>query len=50
MAMVIAGLLISGVLGFALGLFAFRVKSRWCPDCGAWTYRHRPAQPWVSRW
>ncbi|SCL22483.1 Helix-turn-helix domain-containing protein [Micromonospora inyonensis] len=22
-------------LGFLLGLFAFRVKSRWCPRCGA---------------
>ncbi|MEE6261612.1 hypothetical protein [Plantactinospora sonchi] len=24
-----------GVLGFAAGLFLFRVKSRWCPQCGA---------------
>lgn|GEM_PF-1408261 len=23
--------------GFLLGLFAFRVKSRWCPRCGATT-------------
>ncbi len=22
------------VPGFLLGLFAFRVKSRWCPRCG----------------
>ncbi|HZN18254.1 MAG TPA: hypothetical protein VFB84_08735 [Micromonosporaceae bacterium] len=22
------------VLGFLSGLFAFRVKSRWCPACG----------------
>lgn len=25
----------AGLLGFATGLFAFRVKSRWCPECGA---------------
>ncbi|MGW0434080.1 hypothetical protein ACWDV4_16265 [Micromonospora sp. NPDC003197] len=23
--------------GFLLGLFAFKVKSRWCPRCGAST-------------
>jgi hypothetical protein len=22
-------------LGFLLGLFAFRVKARWCPKCGS---------------
>ncbi|SCF15493.1 hypothetical protein GA0070618_3576 [Micromonospora echinospora] len=22
------------VLGFLLGLFAFRIKARWCPRCG----------------
>jgi hypothetical protein len=22
-------------LGFAAGLFTFKVKSRWCPTCGA---------------
>lgn len=21
--------------GFAAGLFTFKVKSRWCPECGA---------------
>lgn len=26
-----------GVTGFAVGLFAFKVKSRWCPACGHWT-------------
>jgi hypothetical protein len=25
------------VVGFAAGLLAFRVKSRWCPECGATT-------------
>ncbi|SCE75890.1 hypothetical protein GA0070618_0697 [Micromonospora echinospora] len=25
------------VPGFLLGLLAFRVKSRWCPRCGAYT-------------
>jgi hypothetical protein len=24
-------------LGFLVGLFAFRIKSRWCPHCGATT-------------
>ncbi|MFY1668825.1 hypothetical protein ACN27G_02530 [Plantactinospora sp. WMMB334] len=24
--------------GFVLGLFAFRVKSRWCPRCGESTH------------
>nr|MDT0660020.1 hypothetical protein [Micromonospora sp. DSM 115978] len=28
----------AGVLfGFIAGLFAFRVKSRWCPQCGGMT-------------
>lgn len=28
----------TGVLfGFIAGLFAFRVKSRWCPQCGRMT-------------
>ncbi|MFY1670019.1 hypothetical protein ACN27G_08670 [Plantactinospora sp. WMMB334] len=36
------------LLGFLAGLFAFRVKSRWCPRCGATTselvgqHRSRP--------
>ncbi|WP_204032870.1 hypothetical protein [Micromonospora qiuiae] len=25
------------MLGFLAGLFAFKVKSRWCPRCGAST-------------
>jgi hypothetical protein len=28
----------SGAAGFAIGLLAFKVKSRWCPDCGRWTW------------
>ena len=30
------------VPGFLLGLLAFRVKSRWCPRCGASTEATRP--------
>lgn len=30
------------VPGFLLGLLAFRVKSRWCPRCGASTEAMRP--------
>ncbi|MGW4461107.1 hypothetical protein [Micromonospora sp. NPDC004704] len=25
------------LLGFFAGLFAFKVKSRWCPQCGSTT-------------
>jgi hypothetical protein len=32
------------VLGFSAGLFLFRVKSRWCPDCGAWTHATGPVR------
>jgi hypothetical protein len=39
----------SGLLGFAAGLFTFKVKSRWCPECGAWTRRPPPARRWVPR-
>ncbi|WP_165521894.1 hypothetical protein [Micromonospora zingiberis] len=36
---------LSGVLpGFLLGLFAFRVKSRWCPRCGESTHAAPPVQ------
>ncbi|MFI7079536.1 hypothetical protein ACIBO1_19750 [Micromonospora sp. NPDC049903] len=30
------------VPGFLLGLFAFRVKSRWCPHCGGSTMSSPP--------
>ena len=33
--MVLFGLLASGFVGFAIGLFSFKVKSRWCPEHGA---------------
>ncbi len=32
--MVLFALLSSGFVGFAIGLFSFRVKSGWCPDHG----------------
>ncbi len=28
------------LLGFLAGLWAFKVKSRWCPECGAMTTVH----------
>lgn len=38
------GALISAVLlGFLAGLFSFKVKERWCPECGASTLRKAPA-------
>jgi len=36
--MVALGALTSGILlGFFVGLFSFKIKSRWCPDCGRTT-------------
>jgi hypothetical protein len=32
------------LLGFLAGLFAFKVKSRWCPRCGAFTLPERPGK------
>ncbi|GIJ28790.1 hypothetical protein Vqi01_39520 [Micromonospora qiuiae] len=38
-------MLLSGVLlGFLAGLFAFRVKSRWCPRCGEPTHAMPPVE------
>lgn len=38
------GALISAVLlGFITGLLSFKVKQRWCPECGASTLREVPA-------
>jgi hypothetical protein len=34
--------LVGAMLGFLAGLFAFKVKSRWCPQCGALTLPDRP--------
>ena len=28
----------AALLGFCAGLWSFKVKSRWCPDCGRTTY------------
>lgn len=52
MFMSIATLGAAGLVGFAVGLFSFQVKSRWCPKCGTWTYRRPPAadhQPHTAR-
>lgn len=35
--MVIAAVIAALLLGFTVGLLSFRVKSRWCPECGATT-------------
>jgi hypothetical protein len=32
----------AALLGFLTGLFSFKVKSRWCPECGATTLPERP--------
>jgi hypothetical protein len=30
------------LMGFLAGLFSFRIKSRWCPQCGATTLPQPP--------
>lgn len=30
------------LIGFLAGLFSFKIKSRWCPECGAMTYPRPP--------
>lgn len=30
------------VIGFLVGFFSFRVKSRWCPHCGSTTSCYAP--------
>ncbi len=40
--MIVAGLVAALVAGFLVGLFAFKVKARWCPECGAMTNVERP--------
>jgi hypothetical protein len=38
------------VVGFLTGLFSFKTKSRWCPQCGSWTFsRTRPDHHGVGR-
>ncbi|MDG4767251.1 hypothetical protein O7632_24610 [Solwaraspora sp. WMMD406] len=36
--MEIGALVGAALLGFCAGLFSFRVKSRWCPQCGLTTW------------
>ena len=33
------------LVGFLAGLISFKVKSRWCPQCGAMTTVDLPAAP-----
>jgi hypothetical protein len=33
------------MLGLVAGLFAFKIKSRWCPRCGSLTLPVRPTSP-----
>lgn len=35
--MLVGAVLSALVVGFLAGLLAFKVKSRWCPQCGATT-------------
>jgi NADH pyrophosphatase NudC (nudix superfamily) len=36
--MTVSAALAGAILGFLAGLLSFRVKSRWCPTCGDWTF------------
>ncbi len=36
--MIVEAVVAALIIGFAAGLLAFRVKSRWCPVCGATTF------------
>ncbi|MDG4768411.1 hypothetical protein O7632_30600 [Solwaraspora sp. WMMD406] len=35
----------AALIGFLAGLLSFKVKSRWCPECGAMTYPRLPPGP-----
>lgn len=35
--MFVAAILCAAAVGFFSGVVAFKVKSRWCPECGATT-------------
>lgn len=50
MAMVVMAL-VASMLGFLAGLLSFRIKSRWCPECGATTitYEARRERAGVAR-
>lgn len=39
--MIVGAVVAALVLGFLAGLFTFRVKSRWCPECGTTTSAKR---------
>ncbi|WP_189042604.1 hypothetical protein [Micromonospora sonchi] len=44
-AFVVVSVVLGGLVpGFLAGLFAFRVKSRWCPRCGESTHAAPPVQ------
>ena len=36
---------VGAMLGLLVGLFAFKIKSRWCPRCGSLTLPVRPTSP-----
>ncbi|GGM46291.1 hypothetical protein GCM10011608_33820 [Micromonospora sonchi] len=45
MEVVVMMMMLSAVLlGFLAGLFAFKVKSRWCPRCGEPTHAMPPVE------
>jgi hypothetical protein len=37
--MIVGATLAGLMIGFLAGLLSFRLKSRWCPRCGEWTFR-----------
>lgn len=39
----LAAIATSLFVGFLTGLWAFKVKSRWCPKCGTSTFAHEPS-------
>lgn len=43
--MLIVAVMSSLVLGFVAGLFSFKVKDRWCPQCGATTRQMATRSP-----
>jgi len=43
------GAAVSALLGFGAGFFSFKVKSRWCPECGAWTKRTQSTRTVAQR-
>jgi hypothetical protein len=37
--MIVGAVVVALMLGYLGGLVSFKVKSRWCPECGATTAR-----------